>query len=245
MALTPAKRKAMEKLVLDTMALLDPSGNNTDKYKKKFKAMSDKQFDDYFKNIFNEDTEDHLTLDVVEYERDLKIEYVEKAANFLNVPLFEYVALPFLNMDTNDPVTTMVRVPVGWLHNKRMQQTLLKKNTTSTEIGTRSSLTGQVTGKDKNARDSDAENFALSTIEANDTLREFLGPRSDDMVMKNEMYSDIAKKGYTNLAGLTNDLDNKTILNAIDIRFIGMGIKTDMITKGLVLKKTFNDRDIK
>lgn len=123
-----------------------------------------------------------------------------------------------------------------------MQQTLYKKNTTSTDIGVRSALTGQVTGKDKNARDSDSENFALVTLEAEATLREFLGPRADDMVMKNEMYSDISRKGYTNLSGLTNDTDNKTTLNAVDVRFIGMGLKSDLVTKGLVLKKTLNDK---
>lgn len=113
MALTPAKRKKMEKLVIDTMMLLDPSGTNSEKYRQKFKAMNDKQFDTYFKNIFNKDTNDHLVLDIVEYERDLRIENVEKAADFLGVPLFEYVVMPFVNNDTENPVVSQFKVPVG------------------------------------------------------------------------------------------------------------------------------------
>ena len=113
MTITPVKRKKMEKLVYDTMMNLDTTGENSEKYRLKFKGMNDKQFETYFQNIFNPNTNDHLVLDIVEYERDLKIENIEKAAKFLNVPLMEYVMMPFVNGDTDSPVVTQVRVPVG------------------------------------------------------------------------------------------------------------------------------------
>ncbi|MNJ56213.1 hypothetical protein D3C77_517460 [compost metagenome] len=112
------------------------------------------------------------------------------------------------------------------------------KNTTSTEASSRSALTNQVVGKDKNARDSDTENFALVTTNAVNTLREFMGPRADDMVMKNEMYSQIAQKQFTSLDTLTDDVSNKTTLNAVDVQLIAMGLKSDLITDGLVVRKT-------
>lgn len=239
MAIDSKKRKEMENLIYNVFDALDPSGVNTIRYKDLFKNMSDSQFDNFFKNLFKEDDE-YLILDVSDYDKDLKIEHVEKAAKILGVPLFEKVVLPFVNNDTENPVISKYEVPVGYIHIKRVQQILSKKNTTSTEISSRSALTGQVVGKDKNAKESDQENFALVTLGANDTLREFMGPRSDDMVMKNEMYSNISQKGYVSLDTLTNDVKNKTTLNTLDVYLISMGIKSDLVTEGMILKKTLD-----
>lgn len=239
MAIDSKKRKEMENLIYKVFDALDPSGVNTIRYKDLFKNMSDSQFDNFFKNLFKEDDE-YLILDVSDYDKDLKIEHVEKAAKILDVPLFEKVVLPFVNNDTENPVISKYEVPVGYIHIKRVQQILSKKNTTSTEISSRSALTGQVVGKDKNAKESDQENFALVTLDATNTLREFMGPRSDDMVMKNEMYSNISQKGYVSLDTLTNDVKNKTTLNTLDVYLISMGIKSDLVTEGMILKKTLD-----
>lgn len=123
---------------------------------------------------------------------------------------------------------------------KRMQQLLSKKNTTSTNISERSALTGQVSGHDKNARSSDVENFALVTMNAENALRELLGPRADDKVMKEEMYSAIAEKGYVSINELTDRVENKTTLNTIDVFMIGMGLKTDLVTKDLHVLKSLD-----
>lgn len=240
MPMTKPKRAKMEKLIYDTFDKLDPTGANVTKYRNLFKSMSDPQFDIFFKKLFASEI-DFLTLDVIDYEIDLRLEHVEAAAKVLNVPLTEHVALPHVNKDKDNPIMTKQDVIVGYLHIKRMQQMLSKKNTTSTDVGERSALTGQVTGKDKNARDSDSENFALVTLDAEQTLKEFLGPRADDRVMKAEMYADISRKGYATLAGLTNDVNNKATLSAVDAYLIGMGIKSDLITDNLLLRKSTDE----
>jgi len=240
MALTTQKRKEMETLIYSTFTALDPSGTNTNKYKAMFSKMSDAQFDSYFKTLFAND-DIYLVLDVVDFEHALTIEDLTKAARVLNIPLTERVAMPFVNMDKDNPPVTKSEVIVGYLHLKRMQQMLSKKNTTSTEISVRSALTGQVTGHDKNGRISDSETSCLSTIGADYALREFMGPRSDDKVMKAQMYSDIATKGYCSLEDLTYNPLNKTSLRTTDAYLIGMGIKSDLITKGLALPKTLDD----
>lgn len=122
-----------------------------------------------------------------------------------------------------------------------MQQILSKKNTTSTDISKRSAITNQVVDKDKNARISDQETFSLITINATDSLRELLGGRADDSVMKTEMYSEINKKGYVSLDELTNNPNNKTTLNTVDVHLLGMGIKSDLVTKTLALPKTLKE----
>ena len=237
MAINKATRNKMEQLVYDTFSALDPSKVCADKYKNMFKSMSDAEFERYFKSIFNNEDE-YLVLDIVDYERTVTIENIENAAKVLDIPLFEKVAMPFLSPDENQPVVSKYEVPVGYIHCKRVQQFLRKKNATSTDISMRSALSGQVMGKDKNARDSDQENYALVTLGAENILKELMGPRADDPAMKDQMYSNIAKNGYVSLDELDSDVKNKVTLNTIDAFFMGMGINTDLVTPGLVVKKT-------
>lgn len=237
MAISKATRKQMEETIYSVFDALDPSGITTTRYRDMFKPMSDTQFDNFFKEFFADENL-YLTLDTVDYERDLKIENVEKAAKIINVPLFEKVVMPFANGDKNNPVISKFEVPVGYVHVKRVQQILFKKNSTSTDITQRSALTGQVTGKDKNGRESDNENVALLALNSTAILQEFMGPRADDMVMKQEMYAQIAKKGFVSLEELPNNVENKTTLNTLDVYLMGMGIQSDLVTPGLILKNT-------
>ena len=55
------------------------------------------------------------------------------------------------------------------------------------------------------------------------------------------MMSEISKKGYVSLSELTSDVKNKTTLNTVDVFMTSMGIKTDLVTKGLTLNKTLNE----
>ncbi len=114
MAITSVKRKKMENTIYDVFSALDPSGVNTEKYKKMFSGMTDTQFESFFKKLFSNDKE-YLILDVVDYERALKLENIEKAAKILDVPLFERVIMPNVNKDKEHPVVTKYEVPVGRL----------------------------------------------------------------------------------------------------------------------------------
>ena len=114
----------------------------------------------------------------------------------------------------------------------------MKKNGISTSIAQRSALTGQITGKDKNGRSSDIENSMLISMGLINTMKELNSARADDMTMKQEMLRDIATNGYTKLEDMTDDVSNKTTLNTVDTYFLGMGIKTDLVTKGLMTNKT-------
>lgn len=112
MAVTKSTRKRMEDLIYSTFDALDPSKTNSNKYRAIFKSMSDQKFDSFFKSFFA-DEDQYLILDVADYDRDLRIEDVERAAKQLKVPLFEKVAMPFVNKDTKNPIVTKFEVPVG------------------------------------------------------------------------------------------------------------------------------------
>ena len=238
--ITKEKRNKMEDLIYKTFNALDKTHRNTDRYKSMFSNMNDKQFDDFFKKLFaNENM--YLILTIIDYEIDLKIEDIEAAASVLKVPLFEKVACPHYTMDKNNVVVTKAAVPVGYCHIKRPQQILAKKNGLSTTIDTRSSLTGQVTGGDKNGRESDLENTSLSSLGVTNVMKELNGPRADDLTMKQQMYTKIANDGYVSLEDLDSDPANKTTLNTVDVFLMGMGFNSDLVTRGLMLKKTLNE----
>ena len=241
MAMNPTKRKKMESLIYAVFDKLDPSHVNTNKYKAKFQSMSDAQFDAFFKQFFANDKE-YLTLDVVEYERGLDLDKIEAAAKLMDVPLFEDLYMPHLTMDKDNVVCAKYQCAVGYLNIKRPQQMVHKKNGLSISNNKRSALTGQVSASDKNGRESDMENSMLLVVGAKNILRELNGPRADDMVMKNEMNTAINTNGYVSLDQLDDDPSNKTALNTIDVFMLGMGLKTDLVTSGLMLKRTIKDQ---
>lgn len=113
-----AKRKEMEELIYTFFDTLDPTGRNTEYYRNKFNNMNDGEFDNYFKLLFEQD-DPYLTATMVDYENPLKIENIEKAADFLNVPLFEKVVLPYASEDPNNPIITKHECLVGYLNIKR------------------------------------------------------------------------------------------------------------------------------
>lgn len=238
--ITPLKRQKMEKVIYDTFGALDKTKANTNKYKAMFANMTDNQFDKFFKELFANESA-YLILDICDYERDLRIDDIEDAAKVLNIPLFEKVAFPHYTMDKEHVVVSKEPVPVGYCHIKRTQQTLAKKNGLSTTADIRSSITGQVSGADKNGRESDLENSMLISLGMNDLLKELNGPRADDPVMKQQMYTEINNKGYVSLADLDSDPANKTTLNTVNVFLLGMGLNSDLVTKGLMTKKTLDD----
>jgi hypothetical protein len=234
------KRKKMENLIYTFFDAFDKSGTNTKKYKNIFEPMTNEQFDSYFKALFA-DEKAYLILDIVDYEHTMTLDDIERAAKVINVPLFEDVSMPHLTMDKKHVITTKEPVPVGYINIKRTQQTVSKKNGISTNIDSRSSITGQVTGGDKNGRESDLENIMLISMGLNNTLRELNGPRADDIHMKEEMLRDISLNGYTTMENLEDDVLNKTTLNTTSVYFLGMGLNTDLVTKGLMLPKELKE----
>ena len=232
--ISDAKRAKMEKLIYDFFNAFDKSGTNTKKYKEIFQPMSNQQFESYFKAFFSDD-DAYLILDIVDYEHTIDMEDIERAAKVINVPLFEDVYMPHITMDKSKVICTKEPVPVGYINIKRTQQTVSKKNGISTNIDSRSAITGQVTGGDKNGRESDLENTMLISLGLTNTLRELNGPRADDIHMKEQMLRDISLNGYSTMANLEDDVLNKTTLNTTSVYFLGMGLNTDLVTKGLML----------
>lgn len=238
--MTPQKREEMETLIYNFFSAFDKTETNTKHYQDMFSKMSDAQFDKWFKDFFD-NPKAYLVLNICDYENTIQLDDIEDAAKVLNIPLFETVYMPYVTMDKKKTIATPIPVPVGYLNIKRTQQTISKKNGLSTSIDTRSALTAQVTGADKNGRESDLENTMLASLGMVNTMRELNGPRADDMSMKNQMLHDIALNGYVKLEDLDDDVENKTTLNTVNVFLLGMGLDSDLVTKGLMLPASLKD----
>lgn len=235
-----SNRLEIEKLIYDTFDALDPTGANTKKWKEIFSSMSNEKFASYMKSFLNNDKENFM-LDIVDFERDLKMIHCEKAAKVLNIPLMEHVMMPHLTMDKNNVIVSKEKCLVGYMNIKRTQQMVQKKNALSVTNEKKSSLTGQVIYKDKNARDTDIEASLLVALGADKILEELHGPRADDMVMKRQMNKSIATKGYVMLDELDNSPTNKTTLNSVNTFIMGMMLKSDLISNTYILPKTSDE----
>ena len=223
------------KTLTTVMNKLDPSGENAKIYHEKLDKMTDAQFDKWAKAFFA-DEKQNLYLEIVEYERDLSLEQIEDAAKFLGVPLYERVAIPYLNGDPELVTVTPTPVPVGYIHIKRMPQSVHHKNSGSTSIRRRSSKTGQVTGEDKNGRNTDVETYSLSAYGATNTLAEFLGPRADDEVKKNQMYAAIEADGACYASQLHSTQEDKVAINTLDVYYNGQGFSTNLVRGQYLLR---------
>lgn len=238
-----SKRKQAEKLVYDVMDALDPTGANKKRYQKMFASMPNSEFETLMKDMWEDDTL-NFVLDIIDFERDLTLPQVEKAAKILGIPLEETVIFPHLNMDKDNPIVSKVKYIVCYIIFKRLQQTTQKKNSTSIHTEQVSPITGQVTGDDKNGRSSDVENTSLIAIGAINNAREFNGFRGDGTQRGNYALSQIATTGSVSLEDVENSAgeSDHTMLNTIDVIYHGMGIHTDLLGESLILNSTIKKR---
>ena len=125
-------RQKVEARIYKVMDKLDPTGQNTEYYKKKFGSMNDKQFYDFFKQDFP------LKFQTKVFEIDPKIEdIIDALESILKVPVTEEITLPFLYTNRDGKPVKSKKVLVVYLPLKRMKQMVQKKTGYSVNIAKR------------------------------------------------------------------------------------------------------------
>lgn len=213
-------REKYEQLIYDIMDDMDPSGFNADTYSIAFSKMSDKQFIDLMKRYITED-DLNLSIDINQLEKkksdNMTLEKIKAIADKWKISLFEYVFMPFRN-PKGRPMCTLTRVPIIYCPIRRFfQQMLQHKNSISNSSDHINPLTGQVVQEDKTASTTNVQTYALAATNQNNALKEFLGPRADDQVSKQQMLNTIVSTGDVRLSDLDIQTHNKQAVNTTEV----------------------------
>lgn len=225
------KRQKIQDLVIKVMKAMDPSNINAKKYQKMFDGMTDKAFTDWITR-FLEDDKSNFRLDIEEFgTRTLQWPYCENAAKILNLPLFENVYIPHISSNPNRPVRTKQPVLVGYLNIKRTQQFVTKKTGLALSDTDRDDTTGAAKGDSKGGTTTGIENELLAGVGGDVILSEISGARGDNAAEYENMIASISETGSVKLADIkTGSYDKPTLLKA-DLYFMGMGLKTDIVSE--------------
>ncbi|QDJ97667.1 hypothetical protein PALS2_042 [Staphylococcus phage PALS_2] len=112
------KRQEIQNKILDVISSLDKDQSNMNKYKTFFDEMNDEEFMRYIKRFVN--SNENFYIEVLPNKSEAGFKEVEEALNKLDVPMNEFV---YYRHDGNkdDPLRTRYKVPVGYLHVKRLR----------------------------------------------------------------------------------------------------------------------------
>lgn len=220
------KRIKAEESIIELMNDLDKSGYNANAYKEYFKTLSNSEFENYMRELANnEDMNLFFEIDSFDYKTVPELPLIEKVAKKHNVSLNEYVAFPHKGTtgeDNQAPISS-TPIPVLFVQTRRLQQMLSKKNAATSNIDKINPITGQVTGDSKTASMSDMQTMSLVTSGQIKSIKEFLGPRSDDADAKLKMLNSIERNGEFDIDSLTLKTDDKQSIKTMNVFLTGAG----------------------
>jgi len=239
-------RTNIEKEIYELFDDLDPSGRNTARMKDLFKSMDDKRFYRYMDSFFN-DPEQNFTCSYIPCDNPVTIEFIEKVANKHDIKIYEYMYMPYMAENPDDPNGRIPITPnpvmVLVYPVKRLKQMGFLKAHSGISNTHRNAETGQVSEVDKTTRETDNETYSLIVQNQYNAAAEFYGPRADDMPAKYEMERRIQRDGECYLADLPNRKEDKTTLNTIYYYLLSAGLATNLMDEtGYVLPGTLRNR---
>lgn len=234
-----AQRAKAEKLIYAVFDKLDPSGANTNFYKRKFAKMNDTQFKTFISGDFPYRFQTRL------FKIEPSMVEINEASKVLGFPIMEKVNLPYLyTNEKGEPVQTKECLVI-YAHLKRMKQFITKKNSMSIDINMRDMKTGLLISDDKNGKTSDREMEALAVMGLDQTMRELSRPRADAMEAKSEMYSTISTTGQVSLNDLPDNPDDSLAKNLLNVYMLGAGLDTNLLNVDGYLPIVLKDKQAK
>ena len=234
--MTNKLRKECEDLIYKVFDALDPSKANSNYYKEKFSKMSNDQFKKFISLRFP------YRFHITPFEIEPTMTEIDKALKILNVPMLEKVALPYLYEDENGNPVTSKECLVGYLHIKKVQQFVTKKNAMSVDIAQRDMKTGLLISHDKNGKESDREFESLVINGLTNTMKEFSTIRADAMEAKNLAYNTINTTGSVSLKELQIDQNDSLSKNLMNVYLLGACIYSNVVNEDYYLPYTLANK---
>lgn len=233
------QRQEIETLIYKVFDALDTTKTNSDHYKKLLSKMDDNAFMKFISLRFP------YRFHVTPFKIEPKMEDVKKACDILEVPLFEKINLPYLYTNKDGVPVSSKECLVGYVHLKKVQQFITKKNSMSIDISKRDMKTGLLTNEDKNGKSSDREMESLAILGLDATIKEFAKAKADAMNAKNAMYNTINTLGMVSLEDLPDDVDDSLSKNLLDAYLLGAHLNSNLITPDYHLSKTLKNKNNK
>lgn len=192
------KRKTIEDKIYSLMDILDPSGMNTERYKKLFGEMSDEEFAVYMANM--EQGKQKLTLMAPNLKTFIQQEDCLKAADSLGLKLFERLRIK--DEATDKYYTTPNEYIILDLPIRVVRQFLMHKLSVAESDNRINMLTGQVTQEDKASSISYPEVQLLYARGLNKTIEEFMKVRGGDIHAYAQFKQQLEDSGQASMGSL-------------------------------------------
>ena len=232
------QRLESEKLIYKVMDTLDPSGANTEYWKKEFADMSDEQFKKYISSEFP------FYFQTGAF-KEPSMKQISDALDIINTPLLEPIYMPFKYVDKDgNPMRTKEGLVI-YIHVKRMKQLLTKKNGMSIDTKARDMRTGLLTGVDKNGKESDREFESLAVSGLTATMKELSRPRADSMQDKSIMNSQIKTMGQVRLSDMPDDPADSLSKNLLSVYFLGAGLYSNLVNIDYMTPYTLKQKNMR
>jgi len=225
MAIDKKIREEIEMFVCEFFDALDKTGANTEYWKEKFAHMSDYQFEKWLQKKYP------LIFQVRAFEIEPTFSDFEDAAKVVGIPLLEKVNLPYLYTNKDGIPVNSKECIIMYLHLKRVQQIITKKNHISIDIDHRDFKTGRLLDEDKSAQTSDREIEALAIMGLYDTMDEFTTIKADAMNAKSQAYNQISTTGTLSKEDYVVDKTDSIARNTINVYLLGCLIDTNLINE--------------
>lgn len=225
--MTPAelkqKREQAENLIYSVYDKIDPSGTNSDYYRKIFATMTDNDFLNFCKRRLP------FRVHIKAFNVEPKMYDIAEAFKILKVPMLERVKLPYVYEDSNGNPVESEECLVIYIHIKRMKQMITKKNHTSMNIEKRDQKTGLLVSDDKGGKETDREFESLATMGLEATMAEFARPKADAINAINQMSNVILNTGRVSMSDLQIANDDSLGKKMLNVYFLGAHIASNLI----------------
>lgn len=189
-------RAKVEKYIIEAISKIDK--DNSERYKERFKKMTNADFEKYMIALKNKET--NLFVILPNMKKNLTNQKLFKIAKAFKVTLFDYIKFEDKNLDRSyysNKKYLILDLPV-----RRVKQYLFDKIGIPESDKKISKLSGQVVQSDKGCKLSFIETQMLANKNMNDSVIELLKVRGGDLNAYYQFKNEILNSGEVNLSSL-------------------------------------------